>query len=211
MSNKIIIVGCGPSLRDFNFSKLHGKSTIAVNHAIRFFKPTYFLSADSGIIKQSVIQNFWGQSDTIKIAVIKEDHRAWLSVKPYLQLYDKVIKPTRIDGVISFDNSEFATCRNSGFCAIQFAILSGFTTIFLFGFDLVKYKGQKHFYDVKFNSALGIEHDDEMSDFYQRFITAFQILKNTNIKVFSCSPFSLLNSVIPKIGFEEALELVSSL
>ena len=42
----IFVVGTGTSLRGFDFSQLEGRITIALNNAVDFFVPTYFLFSD---------------------------------------------------------------------------------------------------------------------------------------------------------------------
>jgi len=122
---EIYVVGCGPSLRDFDWRVLAGRTTIAVNGALRDVPgPSFFITGDSGFAVSAAQNDFWGV-ETRKVLVMREDHRYWPRVRPYAPKYDHRIRPARFDGEIGLSEADFATGRNSGFCGMQYAAILG--------------------------------------------------------------------------------------
>lgn len=206
MPQKIFIVGCGPSLEGFDFSKLGSKMTIAVNLAMKFFYPDIFLTADSGIIRHAALTDFWGKDHCYKVVVMGPEHKRYPLVASLLPLFNERYIPTSWDGNININlsSSKFATGRNSGFCALQYAILRGYKEIYLLGFDLCSLKAKRHFYDSSVNLPIQrLEHD--LENFYGHFKQAFAILKDSDIHVYSLSKISRLNDFIPYINPDSIL------
>lgn len=205
MGKKVFIVASGPSLTDFGFNKLKNKDTIAVNHAVHSVPdPTYYITADSGVIRKSADNNFWKLGkDTVKIAVMGPEHKRYSKVKDVLYKFDKVIKPARFDGVIGFNYEDFATGKCTGFCALQLAVLLDYKRIYLLGIDLVAPEGKRHFY-----GKAGIPDASRcLGTFYEHFVTGINILhKESDVRVVSCSSISRLNQYIPFVPADKALE-----
>lgn len=196
----VYIVGGGPSLKGFNFNLLQGKHTIAVNSAIIDVpNPTYFLTADTSYAKKAIKQNFWGKI-TNRVLVTSPTHPNFARVKDYLMEYDIVLKFHQLYD-IGFDWKSFGTGRNSGFCAMQFALLLGYKIIYLLGFDLV-IQGSDHHYHNRHSTT---QH--ALDSFLPNFIKGLQNIKlNTSVRVVSCSPISPLNSEIFYVSLEDALK-----
>lgn len=193
MKDAVYIIGGGTTLDGFDFNLLKHKDTIVINHAVKYVSnPTYFLTADSGVIKQAIISDFWGLNKcTKKIAVIGSDHKKYNAIKEFLPKFDHTIVPSKYNGEISKTFEDFATGKNSGFCGLQFAIAMGYKRIFLLGFDLQKQKGRKYFYKD------GIKVNSPYSIFIKHFKTALEIIKSEmDVEVISCSKISPLNDDI---------------
>ncbi|MHA1592740.1 MAG: hypothetical protein ACTSUP_09745 [Candidatus Heimdallarchaeaceae archaeon] len=202
---EIYIVGSGPSLQNFNFSSLINRDTIGVNRAVESIpNPTYFIVADSGIIRKAVRANFWNMdSSTIKVVVMGPEHKRYKQVKGVLNRYDRIIKPSRFDGEISFDKNHFATGKNTGFCALQLAVLLGYKKIYLLGIDLTADRGKRHFY----SKEMDINPGRCLKNFYKHFVRGLAILHTmSDVKVYSCSPISRLNKHIEYTPIEKVLE-----
>ena len=152
------VVGGGPSLNGFDFSRLNGFNTIAVNKAVEYIQnPTYFITTDySYFIKASLpidqiklktyrsyfIANMSHDYMKLKNGQIVDTRRNFIYEDLYK--YDGVIQSSNKDGFGSSVN-EFSHGENSGHCGIQLALLLGYKKIYLLGFDLNN-EGQSHFH-----------------------------------------------------------------
>ena len=191
---EIFIVGAGESLRDFDYSRLVDKRTVVVNKAIQDLpSATYWLTADSGIA--SNVQDWTRDSDAIKVLAYSPTHKRIDKFQKVFTDFDVVIKYSGGNPCpdIGFKFGEFQSGGNSGFCALQFAVIMRYSPIYLLGIDLAG----GHLYDAKRPSWTKL-----LSEFYESWKKALKILKETDIEVYSCSPTSRLNDVIPykKIG-----------
>lgn len=194
------IIGGGPSLEGFNFDLLKGKDTIAVNMSLKYCPfATYFITADSGIIQKAVKEKFWNVCPgTVKVVVMGPDHKRYNRIKGCLKEYDVIMRPHRFDGQIGFTSDKFATGKNTGFCALQWAVLLGYKRIYLLGIDLVAKDGKRHYY-----GGQGTNPDRCLNTFFKWFVMGTQILKQKGIEVISMSPNSRLNDYIPYVSLEE--------
>lgn len=212
MQDEVYIVGGGSSLRTFNFSRLESLNTIAVNMAgLDVPKPNIVITADSGMFRK-IQEGLLSKVKTTKVVVANPDHCAMKFVNgQYVHVksgfvynpfcVDLLIKSAGVEG-IGFSFSDFRTGYNSGFCAFQLAVLLRFKKIYLLGFDLNKGVSRQHYHN-RYGSKPTID-DASMGKFYRVFVDALRVVKEkTDIKVFSCSPTSRLNDVIPYSPFEE--------
>ena len=194
MRKRVFVVCGGPSLESESLGWLRKEDTIAVNHMARYLpEPTYFLTADSGVICKAVKNKFWELSERTKTVVVinSKEHPNWKKVQHCIYKFDEYIVPTRWDGRISLDDSEFATGKNTGLCALQYAVRLGYKEIYLLGVDLQMDGNRKYCYDneARNSSPYGV--------FLQHFTTGCKILLRANIKVYSCSSVSPLNRILP--------------
>lgn len=125
-----LIVGSGPSLRNFNYDRLRGQKVIAVNSAISkvhwadcFFGADWKWFATNGLM----LQGFQGE----RYAAIPERFHA---ITCNLGL--TYLRRSWDEG-ISEHPGEIKLRANSGYGAIQAAILKGAREITLLGFDLL--------------------------------------------------------------------------
>ena len=204
MDKEIFIIGAGSSFQGFDFSKLKDKETIAVNKSIKDVpNPTYFFTADSGIAS-NVVE--WTEGiDTIKVLAYSVTHKRFEKFEKAFPNFDFIIKygSGNPKPDIGFRFGEFQPGQNSGFSALQFAVIMGYTPIYLLGFDLTSDKqGRIHRHDTKSQSF-----QFTLNEFYDYFKKGLEILKTTDIKVYSCFPISRLNKIIPFLDIDYVLRL----
>lgn len=212
MKKSIYIVGGGTSLKGFDFTKLKNKDTIAVNSSgLDVPNPTYCITADSSMFRK-IQEGIFDDIKTTKVMVTNPDHcsmkfrngqfkhvRNGHVYNPFC--VDLLIKNTGCEG-IGFSFNDFRTGYNSGFCALQLAVILGYEKIYLLGIDLNKDKGSQHYHD----RYKGKRTTDEagMDKYFNCFKSAIAIVKKkTKIKIISCSKISRLNSVISYVPFED--------
>jgi len=207
MDNSVYIVGGGASLRGFDFkNKLRGKRVIAVNKAI-FFVPhaDVFITMDYTFLRK--IENkpapFYSAD---KVFVLNMDNGyikfennspvdTRFNLKYELQDFDVVVKSHKTAG-IGFRFSDFRNGGNSGFCALQFAVIMRYSPIYLLGIDLKCAGNDTHFHGGYGESKPKFQ--DKLEEYYKMFFTALSILKTRPwVKVYSCSSISRLNGIIP--------------
>ncbi len=182
------IIGCGPSMSDFEWERLRGLPTIAVNGAIQQVpEPPIFLTACSAFATSCHRSGFWN-TRARKVLIMGKTHRNYWRVLPFIDQFDDVYEPARYDGHIGFTWDAFATGRNSGFCAMQYAVLKGARVIHMVGFDL---GGNGHYYNEGGPSRATLDN------FLIHFRIGIKILLEHNIRVVSHTTASRLNDLIP--------------
>ena len=216
-SDSVYIIGGGPSLRGFDFSRLEGHDTIAVNKAIEYVESaTYFVTMDYSFfqkaslsipeinkkVKESYfILNTWYSyiqrvngvyTDTRDNFQYLDLHKMSAIVKAPYELYD--------NGFSKSVNT-FAHGSNSGYSAIQLAILMGYKNIYLLGFDM-NVDEHSHFHSGYKQSqsrfSKNIKH-------YKNNL--IQSLKNlTGVNIFSCSEHSKLNVLLKYSSVDDTLK-----
>ncbi len=204
----VYIVGCGPSLKDFPFDKLREKNTIAVNMAsLDVPDPTYCITLDSGILRK-IQSGYFKAVRTTWVLVTNPCSMAWRAGRLVhigtgqafdLSCVNIVVRNAGVEG-IGFSFADFRTGYNSGFCALQFALLLGYKRIFLLGIDLTDCGGVYHYSSRYHNQAMNL---NELNRFFVNFVAALgKIREQTEVKVVSCSAISRLNEVIDYVPFE---------
>lgn len=213
MCNKIFILGGGPSLTSFDFNKLLRERTIAVNASI-FSLPTatFFITIDHSFFSKTKSKYRFFKSSAVtatKVFVVNFDNdyiienEGQIIDTRYHRVYrlsqcHMIIKSYRSDG-IGFTFNEFRNGNNSGYCALQLAVLLGYKEIYLLGIDLC-ITNKTHFHNMYAWSKV-----NNIVEYEQRFRTGLDLLKSTDVKVYSCSSISKLNNIIPYIPIEEVL------
>jgi len=207
MRDEVFVIGGGSSLKDFDFLKLKDKDTIAVNMAaLDVPNPTYCITADSTIFRK-VQEGYFKEVKTTWILVTNPNHCSmkWQDGKFIgkhgfvynLFCMNMVIRNAGVEG-IGFSFNDFKTGYNSGFSGFQLAVLLGYKRIYLLGFDLVS-GSQCHYHSRYSGREIRKESFDK---YYDNFVIALKRIKEeTDIEVFSCSPISRLNQMIPFISF----------
>lgn len=187
----IYVVGCGLSLKKFDWSFLEDKTTIAVNGSLQDVpNPDYFITADSAVAIRAASNIFWGTKANT-ILVMGNDHPKFKEVSRHVSCFDHRIVPRRFDGELSLSESEFATGQNSGFCGMQMAAILGAKRIHLLGIDLNS-KGDYKNYHARYTSVT-----KQFDEFYLHFCTGIYKLKNKyKVQVISHSSISRLNNII---------------
>ena len=209
MRKEVYIIGGGYSLKDFDFNKLKDKDTIVVNKAIKYLpNATYFITIDFTVLKKMpqinkvfptkmFIANFtkpYLQEKEGKIVDIR------FNLVYKLEDFDVIIKSHKTEGMgIKFN--DFRNGDNSGFCALQLAVILGYEKINLLGIDLIA-TSQTHFHEGYNESKESFQK--KLDRYYGNFVVGLNELKSKrpDIKIVSCSPISKLNEIIPYKEFK---------
>lgn len=207
--DSIYIVGSGTSLKDFNFNSLADKDVIAVNKSI-FYLPLakYFVTMDySFLTKIREKYKEFTEHKASKIFIVN-------FTKPYLQDVNGAIVDTRRNLIyhlrdfhtiikshktdsFGLDFKDFRNGDNSGYCALQFALLLNYKNIYLLGFDLQCQK-QTHFHDgyQHQNTTLFSKNLELYYNYFQSGLKYIQEIK-PNINIYNCSKKSKLAHCLP--------------
>ena len=212
MHDSVYIIGGGSSLNDYDFSALENKDTIAVNvAALDVPNPTYCITADSTIFLR-LENGAFSHIDTTWVLVSNANH-CTLQMQPNgafkniktgfvhnLFAFNMVIRNHGVEG-IGFRWQDFRTGYNSGFCAFQFAVLMGYKYIHLLGFDMCDNpRTHKCHYHNRYRRRIT---QGTFQKYLTNFIKALNIIeKETDIKVISRSPYSLLNDYIEYVDID---------
>jgi len=211
MNDEVLIVGGGPSLEGFDFGTLRGRDTIAVNYSI-FAAPfaTYFVTLDRTFFDKVARRHTeFKKMPAVKVLVnnmgdpIHEDAGEILvRGKKRFDFSDftMIVRSTRADG-IGRSFLDFRHGYNSGYCALQLAVLLGYRRIGLLGIDLGSLGGKVHYhndYRVNWNC---------MPLYARYFSSGLRDLKENwpDVEVVSHSPISPLNGMIRFEPFAPAL------
>lgn len=207
--SRVFIVGGGVSLHDFPFQLLKNEEVIVVNKAILAVpEAKYFVTMDFSFFRKVNVQHVI-QAKMTKVFVanfaksyLKEvdgrivDMRFKLVYD--LSVFDMIIK-SRIESCMGFEFKDFRTGCNSGFCALQLAVLLGYTHIYLLGYDLVASRGLTH-YHGGYGEAIA-SFSGKLIGYFDAFREGLATLKITrpDIYVGSGSNVSALNSILPYV------------
>jgi len=209
--NAVFVIGGGSSLKDFPFEQLRNKNTIAVNMAaFDVPNPTYCITGDSSIFRR-IQEGYFKDIDTTWVMVANLNHPVmkWKDgqfkhrgtgfvYNPFC--VNMLIRSEGLEG-IGFTFNDFKTGYNSGFCALQLAVLLRYKKIYLLGIDLCKNVPKCHYHN-RYGGRKTIS-DGYLDRFYDNFVLALDMIKQeTDIKVISCSSISRLNKHIPYQSFD---------
>lgn len=214
-SDRVFIIGGGPSLKGMDLSFLDNEDVICVNKSIELVKnPKYFITMDYSFFSKigSSIRSVVSKAQSSHFIVNKQhsyiqniggvytDTRHNLRYEG-LHYFSSVISSYKETNAISGfgqNMTEFCHGDNSGYCAIQFAVIAGYKEIYLLGFDLEEpvNKHQTHF------------HNSYPSFSINRFYQKIQIYKKhliesiTKIKKYKSTRFYTLtpSGLEPTVG-----------
>lgn len=216
-NNECYIVGGGPSLKDFDFKKLENKTTIAVNKSIlNVPNSNYFITTDYTFLNYLRKNNQYEQfqnSNAIKVFVAN-------CISDQLQIIDGNVVDTKFNleyelqdfdriiicksaKSIGFNHKDFNSGYNSGFCALQLAVILGYNPIYLLGIDMNSEGNNTHYHGgYGKNLARMNQNLENYSTHFLSILTRLKIDK-PQLNIFSCSERSLLNNVIEYKNFED--------
>ncbi len=192
------LVGGGSSLatlvqEGFNFREFDKEIIVGVNKAYKLVLPTYLVFGDAFFLKY-----FYDEISAVPcIKFAPQDILRGISDTTIVPLRRgtnyKDVLPTSIDGAVSFIN-------NSGVAALRIMYCLGCNPIYLLGIDLNSnpITGETHFHQ-DYTSAGRSVHPLRYNQFYVEFARTLSALKTRDVSVFSCSPISSLNTIIPYI------------
>jgi len=207
------IVGGGPSLMDFDFSILKDQDTIVVNQAI-FQVPhaKYFITMDytwllkSEVLTTAVRRNQFTKHPAEKFFILALEENRLVPIDEFhcidkkfglhydLSLFDNVIRSLKHGGM-GTTLQDFHSGSDSGFSALQLAVILGYKKIYLLGFDFCTLNSETHFHQDYENYPVS-NYQKKLDEFLGLYPSALQVLRDMNIQVFSCSHCSKLNDYI---------------
>lgn len=218
-NSKVFIIGGGPSLSNFDFSTLEGQDVIAVNKSIEHVQSAkYFITMDYTFLQktQLTVDDINKKADSSYFVLntghdyIKNVNGIFTDTRNNLQY----LKLNEFSGVIQSkldylpstgfgkNISEFCHGSNSGYCALQLAILAGYKEIYLLGFDFAIESNKTHFHNGYRQNTQRFQGN--LVKYRANFVKSIQLSKKTNI--FSCSAGSFLNSYIKQVPYFKALK-----
>lgn len=227
-SNRVFIVGGGPSLLNVNLNFLNSEDVICVNKAIDLVKnPKYFITMDYSFFNKigssvndvvsralsshfiinkqpSYIQKIDGIYTDVKHNLIYTD----------LHFFSSVISSyTETNNISGFGQTikEFCHGENSGYCAIQFAILAGYTEIYLLGFDLAQdiKLNQTHFHS-SYSTASNSRFYKKINSYRKHIANSIGKIKQyKKIKVFTLTA-SALEPLVPRVELTKITNITGS-
>jgi len=191
------IVGGGPSLRRFDFSRLKGKKTIGINLAFLFFEPSIIFSMDASFFRRVLrgeydskyemdVARWFMKSKALKVCLLT--YAAALPsdmlVVPVFFNYKIGLKafPLSMEQGIGHGNS-------SGYGALNLAACLGANPIYLLGYDLkIGADGASHFHLGHLKSMA----ESKLESMRRYFDFAAQALEPSGIRVVNLNPDSAL-------------------
>jgi hypothetical protein len=206
---EVFIVAGGPSLRGFDFNLLRNRETITVNKSVLVVpNPKYFITVDFTFLRKLKNLNLQTRNNLTKVFIacmhfpymIEDDGRILDTRNGIiydLRDFDVIIKSYVVAG-IGYSFNEFRNGLNSGFCALQLAVLLGYKKIYLMGVDLMVLRSattHTHYHEGYLQSPSKFVKN--LEEYHQHFVTALTWLKrDTDIEVISLSRISKLNNMI---------------
>lgn len=138
------IIGGGPSLYGFNFSKLDGCLTIGTNRVFEYFDPTILLAIDERFYRW-VNEEKYGKLALSKFLAYKGIKVGVRINKPHIAgTYE--VKGLGVSGPILPVEQGIYHGNNSGYSAVALALALGAETVYLLGVDM-RYDGKMtHFH-----------------------------------------------------------------
>jgi len=221
--DRVFLVGGGPSLLNFNFAQLKNEDTICVNSSVFDVpQPNFFITKDYSFLLKHLINclqskiegaKFWDSIVKIFIACYAEETLTDIDneiidirngITYDLCPIDWVIKNDKQWG-ISSTLSDFRCGVDSGYGALQLAILLNYKEIYLLGYDL-QIKNRMHYHSRYGSTKIVSQFQKKLNGYLKLYAEACRDIKNMKqVKLISCSSISALNSWINYIPIEKVL------
>jgi glycosyltransferase involved in cell wall biosynthesis len=184
------IVGGGPSLKDFDFSQLEGKLTIAINRAFERFDPSIIFFMDTDFMKW-LMENKFGSG-------VKQRFLDLRSIKIGLDLGEEVETSKSVYKIHSVGEEELTFkieqglghgC-NAGYGALNLAICLGANPIYLLGYDMKgDGKGKQTWWHDGYPT---VQREKVYERFMKNFEWAAPQIKKAGFQVINLNPESAL-------------------
>lgn len=194
----VVCLASGPSLTQADVDRCRGKHVIAVNDAVRLaaFADVLYSSAGEWWHRHLGMPEFRG----MKFAVepkrmagrirIRTEYTRWPDIQ--------VLRHSGHTG-LSLEPDALRTGHNSGYAAVNLAVLFGARTVILLGYDMGFSKGQKHFFKES-----GQVQPSPYETFIRAFATMVEPLKQAGVEVVNCSRISKLEC-FPKADLSDVI------
>lgn len=139
-NHNIFVIGAGTSLIDFDFTRLDGRITIAINDVVRHMEPTYHFVNDGPKGLQYVNYDY---GPTIPIM----PYKPWNPIEHVGVGYGFVTTPHLEESTNRNDDTLFCNFTTAT-AAIQFCWKMRAKRVFLLGIDGYRYRGRRYFYET---------------------------------------------------------------
>lgn len=198
------IVGGGPSLRGFDWSKLKGRRTVAINRAFEMFDPTILFSMDTRFLRW-VMDGQYGENVKEKFLRTKS-YKCWLcTYKASLpdDIFIVKVHKNYSTGFKAFTSSMkhgIGHGNNSGYGALNLVCCLRASPIYLLGFDMKHEGGITHWH----KGHPRPQPDFVLKNFLSYFKHSAWKIKQMGIRVINLCPGSAL-TCFPKLRIEEVL------
>lgn len=195
------VLGGGPSLRGFDFSQLDNEITVCANMVAAYLKnPTYFVTTEMSCLGSNKLPTV--PATTLRVLVVNNTASKERILKCLIHV-DYIIITKQKPSLALRASDGFCHIGNTGFAAIQYAVLLGYNPIFLLGFDL-SVTNTVYFY----HTTKECYHRSEMLACRDRLNSFRKLLGSLREPtIYSCSPTSALNGTLKYLPFEEALKM----
>lgn len=178
--NRCYCIGCGNSLRDFDFSQLNGFHTVGTNHILRTYpevEACVFLDLGFWVLASEHIKNYKGELWCPASAIPRSFRHDRL----------KLVRPLSAEIGMEVGEEETGIMgRLSGLAAINIAILKGYSPIYLLGYDM---------YGINYYDQPGAKEVIFARD--GKCIERFKLFKD--YEIYNLNPQSYLD-VFPKVS-----------
>lgn len=191
------IVGGGPSLRDFDWTKLKGHRTIGVNRAFERFDPSIIFSMDLRFLnwimkdKYELIED---GAETKAKFLASQAYKVWLCTYTLELPRSFFLVPVVKNYFYGLHNFTFSMQEgighgdNSGYAALNLAVCLGANPIYLLGFDCKHENGKSHWH----GGHVLKQEAERAGKWVKRFNVAAEKLAPTNFRVVNLNPDSAL-------------------
>jgi hypothetical protein len=220
-SKRIFIIGGAPTVNDIDLSLLENEDVMCVNKSIELFdNPKYFVTMD---------YTFFKKINDPDLNIISKSKNSYFILNNTKGVFSKLNNGNLIDNsrnveykrlnkfnnivesiyVSPFSNSieKFANGGNSGFCAIQLALLLGYDQINLIGLDLQINENQNTHYHNAYDIQSTNKFNQMVPNYQKNFDEAFKHLESNELyKIRTVTSSLFFEKYIKKITIEKALE-----
>lgn len=190
------VIGGGPSLRFCRTEYLQHEITVGANKSYKLFEPTYLAICDWKFCVLYAKEMTKEASKCIKFTKLPYIKKMYIHVP---NLYGIAVDWNKTgQGFLPRSFSDPMTFPNAGGSALIVAYLLGLNPIYLLGIDCISYQNRTHFHE-EYNQK---EQEERIrTGLYTRMRTVFlslvSQLQKQGITIYSCSPISTLNDVLP--------------
>jgi hypothetical protein len=205
MKKRVFIIAGGYGVNEFDLSLLKNEDVIVVNKSIeKYINAKYFVTMDITLLRK-IDKNIFNSFNGDKVFIVNlapgymQDKAGCIidskfNITYELDKFDVILK-SRAERGVGFSYSDFRNGANSGYCALQFAIIQGYEEIYLLGYDL-DVKGISHFHGG-YGEDLNI-FSDKLKFYRECFDELFNGVnfRNIGIDIYSCSKNGYLNKYL---------------
>ena len=187
-SDRVFIVGGGPSIAGFDLTRLKDEITIGINKAFFYFNPNIIFSMDRRFwrwIEQAGGENGFTPEMQRKFQDYSHGYKVWTTVYNFLFTPDIMRIPSVGEKYWGTDlQTGLGHGNNSGYAALNLASLLGFKEIYLLGYDMKGVQGKQKW----FHEGYPIVTADNVYSKFVKNITEFAApnLASERVKVYNC-------------------------